>query len=296
MLLARLGRTADDKVAAVKQQARRYFGLAQHLIHPPPPMLVAVGGLSGTGKSVLARALAPDVMPEPGAVVLRTDVQRKELFKAREDDRLPESAYRPEVTEQVYEMVAKRANGFSSRVTRSSSTQCLRGNRNAAGINESRGKAERPVLSACSSLPILRPLETCWCSGRTMRPTPRLRLRNFRRDTTAARWATGRWSTPAERPSKRCSDARPSLSVIPNRFVNLTHGHSHRAHWAVSDRPPGSLGGATMPALWPPLVMTPCTPVVRAPPLLAEQKRLRQQIEQWTPVPDRQTTCPATAV
>ena len=109
VLLARLGRTADDKVAAVKQQARRYFGLAQHLIHPPPPMLVAVGGLSGTGKSVLARALAPDVMPEPGAVVLRTDVQRKELFKAREDDRLPESAYRPEVTEQVYEMVAKRA-------------------------------------------------------------------------------------------------------------------------------------------------------------------------------------------
>ena len=85
VLLARLGRTADDKVTAVKQQARRYFELAQHLIHPPPPMLVAVGGLSGTGKSVLARALAPDIMPEPGAVVLRTDVLRKQLFKIRED-------------------------------------------------------------------------------------------------------------------------------------------------------------------------------------------------------------------
>ena len=30
------------------------------LIAPPPPRLIAVGGLSGTGKSVLARALAPD--------------------------------------------------------------------------------------------------------------------------------------------------------------------------------------------------------------------------------------------
>ncbi len=103
VLLARLGRTADAKAAAVKEQARRYFELAQRLIHPSPPVLVAVGGLSGTGKSVLSRALAPDIMPEPGAVVLRTDVLRKQLFKTREEDRLPESAYRPEVTERVYE-------------------------------------------------------------------------------------------------------------------------------------------------------------------------------------------------
>jgi uncharacterized protein len=65
--------------------------------------------LSGTGKSVLARALAPYVMPEPGAVVLRTDVLRKQSFNVREHDRLPEGAYRPEVTEQVYELAAKRA-------------------------------------------------------------------------------------------------------------------------------------------------------------------------------------------
>jgi uncharacterized protein len=109
VLLARLGWTTYDKAAAVKQRARGYFELAQHLIHPPPPMLVAVGGLSGTGKSVLARALAPDIMPEPGAVVLRTDVLRKQLFKVCEEDRLPESAYEPEVTRQVYEMVAQRA-------------------------------------------------------------------------------------------------------------------------------------------------------------------------------------------
>ncbi len=107
--LARLGRTPDAKAAAVKEQARRYFDLARRLIDPSPPVLVAVGGLSGTGKSVAARALAPDIMPEPGAVVLRTDVLRKQLFETREEDRLPESAYRPEVTKRIYEMVAKRA-------------------------------------------------------------------------------------------------------------------------------------------------------------------------------------------
>ena len=91
------------------QSARAYFELAHRLIHPPAPTLVAIGGLSGTGKSVLARALAPDVMPQPGAVVLRTDVLRKQLFQVNETDRLPESAYRPEMTERIYEILVQRA-------------------------------------------------------------------------------------------------------------------------------------------------------------------------------------------
>jgi len=49
-------------------------------IAPPAPKLVAVGGLSGTGKSVLARGLAPDVGPAPGAVLLRSDVERKTML------------------------------------------------------------------------------------------------------------------------------------------------------------------------------------------------------------------------
>jgi predicted kinase len=75
----------------------------------PAPILVAIGGLSGTGKSVLARALAPSLLPRPGAVVLRSDVLRKQLFNVNETDRLPESAYRPESTVQVYEILAQRA-------------------------------------------------------------------------------------------------------------------------------------------------------------------------------------------
>src|SRR3984957_1387575 len=108
VLLARLSQTSRDK-AEILRSAGTYFRLAQQLIHPPAPTLVAVGGLSGTGKSVLGRALAPSVMPEPGAIVLRTDVLRKLQFGVDETDRLPENAYQPEMTAKIYELLVQRA-------------------------------------------------------------------------------------------------------------------------------------------------------------------------------------------
>ena len=94
---------------AVWQQARRYFDLAGRLIAPKPPLLVAIGGLSGTGKSVLARGLAGLIEPPPGAVIIRSDVVRKHLFGARETTALPEFAYRPETTKRVYEVLSSTA-------------------------------------------------------------------------------------------------------------------------------------------------------------------------------------------
>ena len=108
VLLARPARVCHDK-ANVMRSARAYFELAKLAIRPPEPTLIAIGGLSGTGKSVLARGLAPGVAPLPGAVILRTDVLRKQLFYVHETDRLPESAYRPEITEQIYEGLLQRA-------------------------------------------------------------------------------------------------------------------------------------------------------------------------------------------
>jgi uncharacterized protein len=106
--LARLDRSRRDK-AEVALSAPTYFELARLTVHPPAPILIAVGGLSGTGKSVLARDLAPSVLPQPGAVVLRSDVLRKQYFRVNETDRLPEDAYRPEITAQIYEMLVQRA-------------------------------------------------------------------------------------------------------------------------------------------------------------------------------------------
>jgi uncharacterized protein len=108
VLLARVDLNSRDK-ADVLRTALAYFELAREAIHPPAPTLVAIGGLSGTGKSVLARALAPSVLPQPGAVVLRSDVLRKQFFKINETDRLPEGAYRPEITAQIYEILVQRA-------------------------------------------------------------------------------------------------------------------------------------------------------------------------------------------
>ncbi len=72
-------------------------------------MLVAVGGVSGTGKTTVARALAPDVGAPPGALVIRSDVERKRLFGVAETERLPESAYQGGANARVYARMLKRA-------------------------------------------------------------------------------------------------------------------------------------------------------------------------------------------
>jgi uncharacterized protein len=106
---AKLEHARADSKATIEAGAHKYFGFARALIAPAGPKLVAVGGLSGSGKSVLARALAPDIAPAPGAVVLRTDVERKTLFGKAEHDKLPADAYAAEVTARVYAAVADKA-------------------------------------------------------------------------------------------------------------------------------------------------------------------------------------------
>lgn len=109
VILARHAQVGAGERAPFADEARRYFVLAQHLIAPSVPRLLAVGGLSGTGKSMLARQLAPDLLPEPGAVVLRSDVERKALFSVEETEKLPPAAYAREVTERVYAALAEKA-------------------------------------------------------------------------------------------------------------------------------------------------------------------------------------------
>jgi uncharacterized protein len=90
-------------------EAKRYFDLAGRLVTPGPPLLVAVGGWSGTGKSVLARGLAGLIQPPPGAVIVRSDVVRKRLFGVSETTPLPEAAYQTDTTARVYELLSATA-------------------------------------------------------------------------------------------------------------------------------------------------------------------------------------------
>jgi aminoglycoside phosphotransferase family enzyme/predicted kinase len=100
---------ADKDKAGIETSAKEYFALAVQLIAPPQPMLIAVGGLSGTGKSVLSRMLAADIPPVPGAVVLRSDTMRKAQFGYAETEPLPEQAYTAAVTNKVYATLGEHA-------------------------------------------------------------------------------------------------------------------------------------------------------------------------------------------
>jgi uncharacterized protein len=99
---------ADDK-AKIARAAKSYFKLALDLLAETKPVIVCTGGLSGTGKSVLARGLAPFLPPLPGALVLRSDVERKALHGVATHDRLPSEAYRPDVTQRIYQILTEKA-------------------------------------------------------------------------------------------------------------------------------------------------------------------------------------------
>jgi aminoglycoside phosphotransferase family enzyme/predicted kinase len=105
----RRARAAPAEAAAIGDSARRYFDLALRAIVPPAPVLIATGGRSGTGKSALARALSPHLASSPGAVVLRSDAERKALFGREETEELDAAAYAPEVTRRVYSAVIDKA-------------------------------------------------------------------------------------------------------------------------------------------------------------------------------------------
>jgi uncharacterized protein len=92
-----------------EQLARGYLEMARQLLHPSPPCLIAVGGLSGTGKSTLAQRLAPSVGPVPGAVIIRSDDIRKRLCGVDPLQRLGPQGYTSEVSRRVYDAVVERA-------------------------------------------------------------------------------------------------------------------------------------------------------------------------------------------
>jgi predicted kinase len=86
-------------------EARSYLDLSALALRPRSCRLVAIGGLSGTGKSTLAAALAPSL----GARVLRSDVIRKQLFGVAPETRLPASAYSSQVSRRVYQTLRRKA-------------------------------------------------------------------------------------------------------------------------------------------------------------------------------------------
>jgi aminoglycoside phosphotransferase family enzyme/predicted kinase len=82
---------------------RRYLATAQAHLSPAPPMLAAVGGLSGSGKSTVARGLAPRLGAAPGAVILRSDEIRKRQAGLAPTERAPPEAYSASADAAVFD-------------------------------------------------------------------------------------------------------------------------------------------------------------------------------------------------
>lgn len=95
---------------ATATEAERYIDLAtSYIVEPERPTLFVVGGLSGSGKSVVARRVARSL----GIEQITTDVVRKELAGRPAESHKPAEwgagIYTPEFTERTYQAMFDRA-------------------------------------------------------------------------------------------------------------------------------------------------------------------------------------------
>ena len=111
MTSATASRVQSDasRVEESHRMAREYLAMAESLLRTPEPELIAIGGLSGSGKSAAALSCAPSVGAVPGAIVLRSDEIRKELCGVPRLEHLGPEGYTPEISNRVYLTLADRA-------------------------------------------------------------------------------------------------------------------------------------------------------------------------------------------
>ena len=93
---------APEAKATACQKARNYLEKAISYLNPNIPRLVAIGGFSGAGKSKLGQGIAPDLGLYPGAIVLRTDILRKQIMGVPPLNKLPPEAYNLEMNSKTY--------------------------------------------------------------------------------------------------------------------------------------------------------------------------------------------------
>lgn len=92
-----------------REDAQALLRLALELLRPRPARLVGVGGFSGSGKTLLARALAPELGPPPGAAVLRSDELRKRHMGVEPEAPLGPDGYRDDVGRRTYAAMRRLA-------------------------------------------------------------------------------------------------------------------------------------------------------------------------------------------
>lgn len=100
--------TGFEKQQAI-QNARDYFKLSYHFMSPSQPALIACGGLSGSGKSRVAREIGGLMNPAPGAVILRDDVVKKQINGCPINEHFDPVCDTPVVERVVYDVLRQQA-------------------------------------------------------------------------------------------------------------------------------------------------------------------------------------------
>jgi aminoglycoside phosphotransferase family enzyme/predicted kinase len=97
------------QIVAARQQYHDYLNCARSSLSPKRPILILMCGLSGSGKTWIAKRLAPLL----GAVHLRSDIERKRLVglceSARSGSDLEQGLYSREASTRVYQHLAQCA-------------------------------------------------------------------------------------------------------------------------------------------------------------------------------------------
>ena len=99
----------EEKQHAIKQ-TQKYFKLACHFLIDFSPILIACGGLSGSGKSRIAREIGGLINPAPGAIILRDDVIKKQITGLAPHQRFNKTKNSPAFNKIVHEVLRQQAS------------------------------------------------------------------------------------------------------------------------------------------------------------------------------------------